>query len=281
MLLVKKIMKLYLKRIYYLIIGLFIIFIIDSCSTYIAPSLSGANNIGYLPRPTQADSVKSKTYISGDFGYYADDNNVLKLNLGSVNLSKGYYRNKINYAYGAFITAGIANYKNPKPNGFLPVQNFSKSIYGGGIRTTIGLQPTTEDENFSFRILNWENAFSIESGGFSKVRNDLFDNTPHTSGDSYTAVSPLKTLYTTGLSTEGIFNSKWNNKNCKFGYRVFAGYSPFLERTFKEIQGRETFYSTPPALIFNLFVQINKIFGVLEFNNQYYSGGRLTIGYTL
>ena len=52
-----------------------------------------------------------------------------------------------------------------------------------------------------------------------------------------------------------------------------------VERTFKNIKGNETYYGTSTALNFNLFLQINKIFSVLEFNKQYYSGGRLTFGY--
>lgn len=196
-------MEKYLLKTTYLIVFLAIMLILNSCSTSIAPSLAAANNIGYLPRPTLADSNKSKIYISADFANYKDDNNVISINLGSVNISNGYTFNKFNFGYGVFGFAGLANYKNPKPDRLLPIENFSKSIIGGGIRSTIGLQPSVNDKSFNFRILNWENAISFENGQFYKLRSYLYNNTPHTSGDDYTEVSQSRTLFTTGFINGG------------------------------------------------------------------------------
>ncbi len=253
--------------------------ILSSCSTYIAPALSGGNNIGYLPRPIQSDSVKSSTYISGDFGYFRDESEDIDFKIGSLNISRGHIVNHFNFGYGFFGFVGQANYVKPGDSSY-GIDSFVKSLYGGGLRITIGLQPLYSDQNFDFRILNWESAFSTENGAFYEYRKELYNGAPIPSGDYTFYVSKQSNLFTTGLSTEGIFNSKWNKKSFRIGYRLFIGYSPWLKQRTKNVSGTASYTKDSTVICFSSFFQYNRFFGNLETSQRYLSGSKFTLGYS-
>ncbi len=97
-----------MKALFYLYVLLATLWL-SSCAIYLAPTMSGGNNIGYLPRPTSADSAKVTTYVSGEISYAEDNSADLIYTLGALNVSRGHNIGQFNFGYGLFGFAGIAD----------------------------------------------------------------------------------------------------------------------------------------------------------------------------
>lgn len=251
---------------------------LTSCTTYFSPVMSGGNNIGYLPRPTFNDSIKTEKYISGEYHYSEDNSGNLQFHIGEINISKGHTYKIYNYGYGAFGYMGVAGFEKPTENNSAnTIDNFTMFVYGGGITTTIGLQTVSQNGNFNFRFLNWENAFSIERGEFSKFRKELYEITT-SSGNGNFYVSNLTNLYTTGLSTECIFIQN-NRKKTQIGIRLFLGYTPNLTQNFRNLNGTAAYSNSEPAFIISSYIRNKKSFATLQIGGEINTSLKIGVGH--
>ncbi len=128
--------------------------------------------------------------------------------------------------------------------------------------------------------MNWENAFSLERGAYADYRNKAYDGPFINNGEQSIYVSKKRNIFTTGLSTEGVFTNNSAKKMTKLGYRVFVGYSPKLKNSFKAADGDISYLEGGTAVVASLFYQNQKIFGILEVNNQFNFGAKLSVGYS-
>ncbi|MRX46495.1 hypothetical protein [Pedobacter puniceum] len=264
-----------------LLISLIVLAIsLPSCVTYLTPSMTGDNNIGYLPRPFSKDTIKRLNYISAEYSSSSAPSGDLNFNLGMLNISKGHTLKHINFGYGAFVFLGNANYENDstisKSDSDNPINNFNKFLYGGGLRTTIGFH-VTEIKNLDLRILNWENAFSIEKGDYANYRKEIYRSTL-----SYPVyVSNLDKFFTTGLSSEILWNPNFLNKNLQIGLRLFVGITSGLNKSFIN---KDTNQTDPDmdyrAVSFNSFIKYKKIFSTLQMGAEHNLGAKIALGYS-
>ncbi|MEH3115966.1 hypothetical protein [Pedobacter terrae] len=71
-----------------LLFFLLLIILSSSCRTYISPALPG-NNLGYLPRQMEADSVKTLTHASASFaGASSPGNGSVSFEMGMLNINR-------------------------------------------------------------------------------------------------------------------------------------------------------------------------------------------------
>ncbi len=185
-----------MKKLIPIVIILTLLIFLTSCKIYVVPAVLG-HNIGYVPKPMVADSIRAKTYISGGLGASADLENEISFRMGMLNINRSHTYKKVNFSYGAFGYFGSAAYNKNNTNQInTTLSNFNKNTGGLGIRTSIGLNNSTKSGNLDFRILSWENALSTEMGSYANFRTQLHNNTY-----SNTYVSNLKTIWTTGFAT--------------------------------------------------------------------------------
>ncbi|OAQ40665.1 hypothetical protein A5893_06915 [Pedobacter psychrophilus] len=252
----------------------------SSCSSYLTPNMTGDNNIGYLPRPVNAEEKKSKIYVSGEYNYSAPKGD-LEMKSGLISLSRGHSLKNLNFAYGVFGFFGDANYQDTttlERGESRTIENFNKSFYGFGLRSTIGLHYVRKD--FTFRYINWENAFSTEKGEYANYRKILFDG-PNMRGNQNIAVSKEKVLYTTGLSTEIICNNAFNENNSQFGLRLFVGFTPNLKNTFKRINnGAMEETDNKFAINVSTYFKVKRIFANVQLGSEINTSLKAGLGYS-
>ena len=96
-----------------LLFSLLLIILSSSCRTYLSPALPG-NNMGYLPRPMEADSVKSLIHASASFaGASSPGNGMISFELGMLNINRAHTFKGFNIAYGVFGYMGSAENTYP------------------------------------------------------------------------------------------------------------------------------------------------------------------------
>ena len=244
-----------------------IVLFCSSCSKFIGPAMTGPNNISYLPRPFILDSTNQETYISGQLSLNSTKNDYTSFGLGSLNISHAYANKNINASIGGFGFAGIVNFAylndaNTNQN----FTDFQKSLFGFGLRSTIGFHIITTNKKVNFRILNWENAYSQEFGSYAKYRellqstasqNNIYSNTYY--------ISTFTKVFTTGFSSEILINEPFDNKDFTFGFRGFAGFSPLLGSSFKNKSNDNLEYSLGSfVLSSSLFFNIKKTILIAE-----------------
>jgi hypothetical protein len=268
-----------MKKFHFLLAILFCIGFF-SCTAYLTPNMTGDNNIGYLPRPVNAEDKKSKIYVSGEYNYSAPKGD-LEMKSGLISASRGHSLKNINFAYGVFGFFGDANYQDTttlERGESRTIENFNKSFYGFGLRSTIGLHYVKKD--FTFRYINWENAFSMEKGDYANYRKILFDG-PNMSGNQNIAVSKKNVLYTTGLSTEIICNNAFDENNSQFGLRAFVGFSPHLRNTFKRINNGEIEQLNKKiAINVSAYFKFKKIYSNIQLGSEINTSLKVGLGYT-
>jgi hypothetical protein len=264
-----------------IILALFIQF---SCSSYITPALGGATSIGYIARPTVIDSVSSMTSISGSYITAEAKGADLYLNLAEFSLNKGFTTSKFNFGYGIFGVIGKATYsdENINSNNSSSFTNeFNNGIYGYGIRATVGFHTINKSERVSFRILNWENSYSVEKGSYANYRKDLYDSKQSLISDNRIYVSNFTKIYTTGFSSEILFNDLLN-KSAQANIRLFYGFSPGYKESFRAINGNNDYLDVNNRLLgCSLFFKSNKFNYLAEVLSDANLTGRLTLGYNL
>jgi hypothetical protein len=222
----------------------FILFLFtqSSCVSYLTPALGGGTSINYIPRPSFTDTVKNATTVSVGYSYGKPFDGHLEFQLGQLSLKSGYTLNNINFGFGLFGIAGKANFIDKTIYSLgtnTPIGNFEKSIFGGGLNTTVGYQIHSGSKKITFRVINWENAFSIEKGDYLNFREKLYPQNVD-SGQTVLFVSQLSKIYTTGFSTEIFFNQAFNEKDLKLGFRYFMGFSPRYSRSYRAINRPNT-----------------------------------------
>lgn len=242
-----------------------------SCSTpsYFIPAAAG-NDISYLPKPMESDSVKVKNYISASLGGLLLPYSSGDVNMGFLNYSRAHTLKNINIAYGAFGFAGATNYDREFNNKENPIPEFDgKSVFGGGFRTSIGYYDNAG--NAEFRILSWENALSFENGNYASFRKRMKDlNDPNVISSTKT------TLFTTGGATEIIWHGKRNYNN-HFAFRLFYGITPGLNSSLRSQYDLDV---NGGAFDFAFYFKLNKFFGIINTGVNKGGTSKLSLGYS-
>lgn len=267
-----------MKKIHFLLLILFGISFF-SCTSYLTPNMTGDNNISYLPRPLNVEEKKSKIYVSGDYVYSASDG-YLEMKSGIVNASKGHTLKNINFAYGVFGFFGNASYQDTTASGrsSKTIENFNKSFYGFGLRSTVGLHYNKND--FTFRYINWENAFSTELGNYAEYRKFIYD-LQRSNGKETVYVSKQTILFTTGLSSEVVWNNVFDDDNSQFGFRAFFGITPNLRNNFKQVNNQTTNpIGDKIAVNVSTFIKVKRIFSNIQLGSEINTSLKFCLGYT-
>ena len=245
-------------------------FFLVSCSTpsYFIPAAVG-NDISYLPKPMEADSVKSKNYISASIGSLTLPYATGDVNMGFLNFSRAHTLKNINIAYGAFGFAGETSYNSEynKKNAIPELDG--KGVFGGGLRTSIGYYDNAG--NAEFRILSWENALSFENGSYSTFRKKM-----DALNDPNIISSTKTTLYTTGIASEIIWHTK-SNYNNQFAIRLFYGFTPGLNKSLEKTYSTDT--SKGGSFSSSFYFKLNKLYGTVDFGASKGGAGKLSLGY--
>lgn len=261
-----------MKSNYILLIFSLAALFLNSCSTpsYFVPA-AGGNDISYLPKPMESDSVKTKNYISASIAGLSLPYGTGDLNMGFLNYSRGYTFKNINIGYGAYGFAGSTSYDSNFYGNDNKVEGFvGKGIFGGGIRSSIGYYDNAG--NAEFRILSWENALSFENGNYSKFRKEMYQL-----NDPDIITSDKTTFYTTGISSEIIWHPKKNLKN-HYAIRLFYGFTPGLNDSFNRGVSNEkpnggTFSSS-------FYFKLRKFYGIFETGVSKGGSAKFSLGYS-
>ncbi|MDQ0965796.1 hypothetical protein QFZ20_001199 [Flavobacterium sp. W4I14] len=256
-----------------------VVILTSSCRTYLTPALPG-NNMGYLPRPMEADSVKSLTHASASFaGASSPGNGSVSFELGMLNINRAHTFKGFNIAYGVFGYLGSAentyqdNANNAKAD-YPP--SFNKNMYGFGLRTSIGFHSTSVNGNTDFRFINWENALSTESGAYADFRQEVYNGKVY----NYAGVSNRKRFWTTGLSTEVIFRGM-RNHDIKHAFRLFIGGTPGLANSFKygDFADIDKRIKSSGAWNLSYFLNVKKITLSFEIAENINLASKISLGY--
>lgn len=261
--------------------SLLLIVLFSSCRTYLTPALLG-NNIGYLARPMEADSVKSFTHVTASYaGAASPDNGRITFEIGMLNINRAHTFKGFNIAYGVF--GYLGNAENSYPDNFHvdPLEYppaFHKNIYGFGLRSSIGLHHTSANGNTDFRFINWENAISTEKGAYADFRDQVYNSRIY----DYVGVSNKKILWTTGLSTEVIWRAR-RNHDIKHAIKLFIGGTPGLADSFKYGNATEIdkLIKSSSGWTLNYFLYIKKFTLSLEAGKNLNFANKISLGYTL
>jgi hypothetical protein len=258
---------------------LLLVILFSSCRTYLTPALLG-NNMGYLARPMEADSIKSFNHVTASYaGAASPDNGKVTFELGMLNINRGHTFKGFNIAYGAFgylgkVSNSYAENATIDPREYPP--SFKKNIYGFGLRSSIGLHNMSSNGNTDFRFINWENAISTEKGSYTNFRDQVYNSRIY----DYAAVSDRKVLWTTGLSTEVIWRARQNH-DIKHAFRLFIGGTPGLADSFK--YGKDTEISkvvkSSAGWSFSYFLYIKKFTLSLEGGKNLNVANKISLGY--
>lgn len=270
------------------VLAMLIFILSSSCSQYIGPPIAGANNIGYLPRPFITDSSKFQTYLSGEFSLSTSHDGHTEMNTGVFNISSAYANKNFNASIGAFGFIGNATYNDEytDPNDTPTIEplkiDFKNRFNGWGLRSTVGFQTLSTNKNINFRIINWENSYSLEYGEYAKFRTNISeDELPsEKSGIGNIYVSDFRKIFSTGFSSEMI----WKNDETSVGIRAFVGFSPRLGKSFQTALSSKPYEDTIKSLITigSLYYKRKNLFGTFQLGGgDKASSAKIGIGYTL
>lgn len=241
---------------------------ISSCASksFYIPAAAG-NDISYLPKPMESDSIKVKNYISASLSGVSLPRNTGNIDLGFLNISRGHTFKNFNVAYGIYGFAGQASYDQEFNNGKAELNG--KGIYGGGLRSSIGFYDNAG--NAEFRIISWDNSLSFENGSYATFRQEMYNL--HASN----IISSTKnSLYTTGISSEIIWHSKRNWDN-HFAFKLFYGKSIGLNKSLENFAAGNT--PKGGAFSSSFYIKLKNLFGIVDVNFNKNSGGKLSLGY--
>lgn len=244
---------------------------ISSCSTpsYFVPAIVG-NDVSYLPKPMGSDSTKVKNYLSASLAGLDLPYGSGSIDMGFLNFSRAHTLKNINIAYGAYGFAGETSYDSEynKQNAITELDG--KSVFGGGLRTSIGYYDNAG--NAEFRILSWENALSFENGSYSTFRKKMKGlNDPDVISSTKT------TLYTTGIASEIIWHTK-SNYNNQFAIRLFYGFTPGLNKSLQNLS--TTYTANGGSFSSSFYFKLNKLYGIIDIGASKGGTGKLSLGYS-
>ncbi len=241
---------------------------LSACNTpsYFLPAAVG-NDIAYLAKPMHSDSLKVKNYISASYADMSLPYGTGELNMGFLNFHRAHTTKNLNVAYGAFGFAGKTYYDKTYNTQTTP--DFEgKTFSGGGLRSSLSFYDISG--NTEFRMLGWENALSFENGSYSDFRKTV------KKANTDTVSSTLKTIYTTGISSEIIFHARRNLRN-QFGFRLFYGFTPGLRKSL--INESANFANKGAAVDFSFYFKLRNVFGVYSAGGNKGYTSKLTLGY--
>ncbi|MEJ2884157.1 hypothetical protein [Pedobacter sp. GR22-6] len=265
-----------MNKIYLSLIGGTLCLLISSCKTYLSPAVLG-NNIGYLARPMLSDDKHSATYVNGAYAAALSPSG-LSIEMGMLTAHRSHTFNSFNLSYGAFGFLGKAMQGNSAVElneDELPP--FKKSTYGLGLRTSMGYQLVSGNGNTNFRLINWENSYSVEAGDYLNYRKSLFNKGLY----SDISVSDQKNVWTTGLSTEIIWHAR-RNKNIQHAFRYFIGFTPGALNSFDNGNSafKNEYGNTPSSKSFSYFLKIYRVSLTYEYSSNINLGNSISLGYS-
>ncbi|MBC7418173.1 MAG: hypothetical protein H7325_08475 [Pedobacter sp.] len=218
-------------------------------------------NLKYLPRPLKADSVSSKTFISGVFiqfqGLNDDDANGEG---GEFSISRAKIFRDFNIAYGATLSSGRMTYKTFDKMG--KSLNYEKNSFGTLLLQS-SIQWTFVEENIEYRYLSLDLGYSKEFGDYKNVRNRL-------AGNEYYTVATNTGIFSAGLSTEIALR----RNNFSGALRVGLGRN---FGTINYIKGLEITKQSQIIANVSLYTKYRAVFAVLDFGSQ---NSRVGLGYS-
>ncbi len=257
----------------------------SSCTRFITPPVTGQNNIGYIPRPFYKDSTTSITNVSLGYDVAQSKDGHLQFEAGVININRGHTYKQFNFGYGLFADLGKAIYNDTLTNKNYPndpaVKSFRLNFNNLGLRTTIGYQIISDNGKTNFRVINWENAFSVENGSYKDYRDSLFkQNITETGIRVY--VSNLSRFYTTGLSSEIIKNNAFGTADLQVSLRLFIGGTFNLGNSFRNITDRNLSdaYFSRACITASYYLKYKRMMGSLQIGNDVNFGSKIALGYT-
>ncbi len=237
-------------------------------ATYYLPAATG-NDIAYLPRPMSVDSSNAQFSVSGSYSAASIPWEAGTIRMAQLSFSRGHSYNHINFAYGAFGFAGNTKYDTQFSQVGVPAKYGYRSFSGVGFRSSVGFHLTSG--NVEFRILNWENALTFESGDYASFRREV-----QAVNDYYVNSSTKTKLYTTGGSTELIFHSG-KPYDYQLGCRLFIGTTLGLN----EISPNGDYTAFGGAVSGSVFMKSNHVYGVFDTSiNNSSLAIKFSFGYT-
>jgi len=266
-----------MNKTYLSLIGGTLCLLISSCKSYLTPAVLG-NNIGYLAKPMLSDDKPTGTYVNGAYAAAISPND-LSIEMGMLTAHRSHTFKSFNLSYGAFGFLGKVKqgYSDAEyEEGKLPP--FKKSTYGLGLRTSIGYQLVSGNGNTNFRLINWENSYSMEAGDYLNYRKRLFDKGMYNN----LSVSNQKNVWTTGLSTEIIWHAR-KNKNIQHAFRYFIGFTPGAINSFDNGNSvfKNQYDNTPSSKSLSYFLKIYRVSLSYEYSTNINLGNSISLGYSL
>lgn len=247
-----------------------LIFFLQSCvsPSYFLPAITG-NDISYMPRPMEADSAKSKTYVSMSIAQLNLPHNSGNLDFGLLNISRGHTFKQLNVAYGAFGFAGITSDEGTNKGKYQIAEFDGKGFLGGGLRTSIGFFDNMG--NAEFRMLSWESSLSFENGRYSSFRKkyaNLYDENVISASQT--------TLFTTGGASEIIWHLK-NKPNTQFAFRFFYGFTAGLTDNLKKSNPNTS--ASGKAIDLAFYFKVKEFYGIINSGGNKGFTSKFSLGY--
>ena len=255
--------------------------LLSSCRTYLTPAILGSNMV-YMPRPMASDSIKKSLNVSGSYAASISPGKIIGFQMGMLNVSRSHTFKSFNLSYGLFGYLGEATFNSnlsaeSYPQGADILSSFNKTISGIGLRTTAGFHLTSSNGKTDFRIINWENSISTESGAYADFRQQVYNNNVY----RRTYASNKNTLWTTGFSTE-IISALRENNEVKLGVKLFIGATPGLLKSFNfnSAYPNENDITNSTSWAFSSFFSVKKFSFTYEIANNVNFSNRLSLGYS-
>ncbi|MFI5138721.1 MAG: hypothetical protein ACHQIM_12915 [Sphingobacteriales bacterium] len=236
---------------------LFAAILFSSCAPVYSPAIYH-QDIVYQPKPTSHDTVKTANYVSAGFNAFSNSND-LQL-AGEFDLSRAYTTKHFNFALGGFGVFGDYGNSNIPKND----PNYFSDKFFGAFGGRASADYFIRMGGIDFRIIGIEAAYSHEFGSYAGLRQYL-----NTQPGYY--VDQRINLFTVGLTTEIIFNSRRDN-NIQQGFQGFLG----TTLGHNELDNPNSYYSTilstdPKAPDFHnifgkfsYFIKLKNYFGTVE-----------------
>lgn len=161
--------------------------ILSSCKTYYDQGLNGGK-FSYMETPFYSkDGGNHKSYISAkynkDVKYYEGEENMS----GELSFHRGGSLKYMNYSYGAFLYGGEYKVRNLKDK--FESLNGDYNYYGGGLRGKIAFNIPFSTK-FNWRVAGVQLAWSMESGPFDDLKDDLYHLNDIDENDDHKVIKP-------------------------------------------------------------------------------------------
>jgi hypothetical protein len=227
------------------------------------------DQMSYLPKPLQDDSIKVKNYVSVAFISSYLPHDAGSFNMGSISYSRAQALKNLSIAYGASAYFGGTSRDTGNDERKVSDDFYDKGIFGLNLRASVGF--TEFSGNTEFRILTWENSLLHESGSYADFRARQREL-----NDPLIISTNKNTFYTTGASTEIIWRGK-KNTDRNYGFRLFLGHTFDLRKDF--LYSKENMSSITSDFAF--CIKIKNVYGTISFgDNLRTASSKINLGYS-